>query len=216
MISFVWCSIRAKSKKNVTYFQDEWLGGNRFSKWVMKTHLKIHARCSICQRDFDLSIMGVSALLSHASGGKKKLTSLSKVYGIGSFFSHPKGQESKSGASSSSKPINTIKSTQSIKSFVVSANVIRAEILWVLKVVITHLSLRFCENLNELFQAMFSDCKIFKLAKTKCGYFINYGLALFFKNEFDQVYKKVAIFCYFFDESLNRIYQDEQMDVHIR
>ena len=25
------------SKKNVTYFQDEWLDDDRFSKWVMKT-----------------------------------------------------------------------------------------------------------------------------------------------------------------------------------
>ena len=76
------------SKKNVTYFQDEWLDDDRFSKWVMKTHLKIHARCSICQRDFDLSVMGVSALLSHASGKKHKdkLTSLSKDFGIARFF----------------------------------------------------------------------------------------------------------------------------------
>ena len=33
----------------------------------MKTHLKTHARC---QRDFDLSTMGVSALLSYASEKK--------------------------------------------------------------------------------------------------------------------------------------------------
>ena len=55
-------------KKSVTYFQDEWLDDDRFSNRVMKTHLKTHARCSICHRDFDLSIMGVSALLSCASG----------------------------------------------------------------------------------------------------------------------------------------------------
>ena len=82
-------------KKNVTFFQDEWLDDDRFSKWVMKTHLKTHARCSIYQRDFDLSTMGVigvgvhgSALLSHASGKKHrdKLTSLSKDSGIASFF----------------------------------------------------------------------------------------------------------------------------------
>ena len=115
---------------------------------------------------------------------KDKLTSLSKDSGIASFFSCPKGKESKSGVSSSSKPINTVKSTQSIESFVVPANAVCAEILWVVKVVMTHSSLRFCENLNELFQAMFSDSKIaesFKLGKTKCGYFINYGLAPFLK-----------------------------------
>ena len=35
------------SKKNNTYFQDELLDDDRFSKWIMKTHLKTHARCSI-------------------------------------------------------------------------------------------------------------------------------------------------------------------------
>ena len=50
------------SKNNVTYFQDKWLDGDRFPKWVMNRHLKTHARCSICERDFDLSTMGVGAL----------------------------------------------------------------------------------------------------------------------------------------------------------
>ena len=208
------------SKKNVTYFQDEWLDDDRFSEWVMKTHLKTHARCSISQRDFDLSTMGLSALLSHASGRKHKykLTSLSKDSGIASFFSRPEGKESKSGASSSSRPINAIKSTQSIESFVVPANAIRAEILWVLKFVINHSSLRFCENLNELLQAMFSDNKIaesFKLGKTESGYFINYGLAPFFKTNLIKSIKDSPFFAASFGESLNRIYQDEQMDFQI-
>ena len=59
---------------------------------------------------------------------KDKLTSLSTDSGIATFFSRSKGKESKPGASSSSKPINAIKSTQSIESFVVPANAIRAEI----------------------------------------------------------------------------------------
>ena len=171
----------------------------------MKTHLKTHARCSICQRDFDLSTMGVSALLSHASGKKHKdkLTSLSKDSGIAIFFSRLKDKESKSGASGSSKPINAIKSTQSIENFVVPANAIRAEILWFLKVVITHSSLRFCENLNELFQAMFNvQHKIFKLGKTKCGYFINYGLALFFKTNLIKSIKESPFFATFLMKAL--------------
>ena len=84
-------------------------------------------------------------------------------------------------------PVHQNQLTQSnlhkVQSFVVPATAIRAEILWVLKVVITHSSLQFCENVNELFQAMFSDSKIaesFELGKTKCGYFINYGLAPIF------------------------------------
>ena len=150
----------------------------------MKTHLKTHARCCICQRDFDLSTMGVSAILSHASERKHKdkLTSLSKDSGIASFFHVPKVKKV-----SQEHPVHQNQLTQSnlhkVQSFVVPATAIRAEILWVLKVVITHSSLQFCENLNKPFQAMFSDSKIaesFKLGKTKCGCFINYGLASFF------------------------------------
>ena len=66
---------------------------------------------------------------------------------------------------------------------------------------------------------MFSDSKIaesFKLGKTKCGYFINYGLAPFFKTNLIKSVKDSSFFAASFDENLNRIYQDEQIDVHIR
>ena len=66
---------------------------------------------------------------------------------------------------------------------------------------------------------MFSDSKItesFKLGKTKCGYFINYGLAPFFKTNLIKSIKDSSFFAASFDENLNRICQDEQMDVHIR
>ena len=66
---------------------------------------------------------------------------------------------------------------------------------------------------------MFSDSKIaesFKLGKTKSGYFKNYGLAPFFKMNLIKSIKDLPFFAASFVESLNRIYQDEQMDVHIR
>ena len=65
---------------------------------------------------------------------------------------------------------------------------------------------------------MFSDSKIaesFKSGKTKCGYFINYGLAPFCKTNLIKSIKDLPFFAASFDESLNRIYQDEQVDVHI-
>ena len=66
---------------------------------------------------------------------------------------------------------------------------------------------------------MFSDSKIpesFKLGKTKPGYFINYGLVPFFKTNLIKSIEDSLFFAASFGESLNRIYQDEQMDVHIR
>ena len=66
-----------------------------------------------------------------------------------------------------------------------NANSLNAEILWALKVVLSHFSFRSCAELSELFQVMFSDSEIaseFTLGKTKCFYLINYGLAPFFKD----------------------------------
>ena len=65
---------------------------------------------------------------------------------------------------------------------------------------------------------MFSDSKIaesFKLGKTKSGYFKNYGLAPFLKMNLIKSIKDLPFFAASFVESLNRIYQDKQMDVHI-
>ena len=65
---------------------------------------------------------------------------------------------------------------------------------------------------------MFSDSKIaesFKLGKTKSGYFKNYGLAPFLKMNLIKSIKDLPFFATSFVESLNRIYQDKQMDVHI-
>ena len=78
------------AKKNFTYFQDEWLDGDTFSKWVMKTHLKTHSRCSI----WEILIYQQCELLHYwvmlVEKNKDKLTSLSKDCGIASIFHVPK------------------------------------------------------------------------------------------------------------------------------
>ena len=66
---------------------------------------------------------------------------------------------------------------------------------------------------------MFCDSEIaksFKLSKTKCGYFINFGLAPYFKDLLVKEIKAANIFVVSFDESLNKVLQEEQMDVQVR
>ena len=66
---------------------------------------------------------------------------------------------------------------------------------------------------------MFSDSEIaksFKLSKTKCGYFINFRLAPYFKDLLVKEIKAANIFVVLFDESLNKVLQEEQMDVQFR
>ena len=63
---------------------------------------------------------------------------------------------------------------------------------------------------------MFSNNEItksFKLSKSKCGYFINFGLARYFK---DLLAKAANIFVVSFGKSLNKVLQEEQIDVQVR
>ena len=66
---------------------------------------------------------------------------------------------------------------------------------------------------------MFCDSEIaakFSLSKTKCGYYINYGLAPYFKDKLVKEVKNSPYFTVQFDESLNKIFQKEQMDAQVR
>ena len=57
--------------------------------------------------------------------------------------------------------------------------------------------------------------KSFKLSETKCAYLINSGILPYFK----EVLRKeinALVFYLSFDESMNHILQNEQLDIHIR
>ena len=93
---------------------------------------------------------------------------------------------------------------------------LHAEIRWTLKVVESGFSYRSCIGLNELFKAMFGKKLNFNMSKTKCSYYINFGLGIYFKDNLVKYIKLSPYFSVSFDESLNKISQSEQMDVHIR
>ena len=97
--------------------------------------------------------------------------------------------------------------------------VTEAEIKWILKVVIAHLSFRSCLGLNELFKSKFPDSAIadkFALSKTKCAYMINFGLGTYFRELLVAEIKASPFYVLCFDESLNPILQSCQMDCGIR
>ena len=98
-------------------------------------------------------------------------------------------------------------------------SVITAEIRWVMKVVTSYFSFQSCLDLNNLFKTMFYDsdvAKCFALSKTKCSYYITYGVAPFYKGNLIADIKKSPYYTLYFDESMNRILQTEQMDACIR
>ena len=66
---------------------------------------------------------------------------------------------------------------------------------------------------------MFNDSDIakpFKLGSTKCAYMITHGIGLYYKTKLIDKIKSASYFVASYDESLNRNFQEEQMDIHIR
>ena len=110
-------------------------------------------------------------LISHSSGKKHQDKSDKfESPAIESFFVH-KTLKSNHSSSSSSAIGNSSSTCRTLGSCVIPESVILAEKIWVLR---AHSSLRSYEEINKLFQVMFSDSKIsdsFKLGKTKCRYF---------------------------------------------
>ena len=66
---------------------------------------------------------------------------------------------------------------------------------------------------------MFSDSAIassFQLSKTKCSYYVNYGLAPFIKDLLAKDIRSSPYFSVLFDENLNNILQQSQMNIQLR
>ena len=94
-----------------------------------------------------------------------------------------------------------------------------AEIRWAHKVVLAHMSFRSSLGIAELFQNMFSDSEIakqFKMSKTKTTYLINFGLAPYYHSIVSKQLQLSPAYSLSFDESLNEVLQQQQMDVHVR
>jgi hypothetical protein len=107
----------------------------------------------------------------------------------------------------------------SVSAFVQRQSVTTAEILWTLKSVMSNYSYNSAAGLNDLFQIMFPDSDIakrFQLGSTKMAYFFRFGLAPIFRSQLLAQVQKCDHYVLAFDESLNKMTQRGQMDVHIR
>ena len=73
--------------------------------------------------------------------------------------------------------------------------------------------------MKPLFGEIFSDSEVAKqymMSKGKVSYFVLYGIPLVFKEELITTVNKSPFYSAGFDESLNHMLQDNQMDIHVR
>ena len=114
--------------------------------------------------------------------------------------------------------LSSFSTSSKVEELIIPLSAKTTEIRWPLKVVISLGSLRSCLYISNLFKAIFPENEIslkFQMSKINCAHTINYGIA----PDFKKIYKgkQSSQFCsVIFDESLNRMLQEERMDIQIR
>ena len=217
--------LRAKGK---CVFRESWLDHPTYKSWLARVSGNSrNTRCVLCRRDFDISNMGKSALKSHAKGEKHK-----QLVGVHEAadeqrstlrcFLDPRQRATSARESEESSvpkvptPVSTL---TNITSFVPRTDCLKAEVLWDLKVVMSHYSYNSCTDTSSLFAAMFPDSEIARLfacGEKKCAYLCSFGIGPHFKTLLLQSVNKAASFVLLFDKSQNNVTKNKQMDVLVR
>ena len=116
-----------RKKHSTCVFQDGWFSNEKYQKWIRKSQNKKEACCFVCNKNFNISAMGSSALDSHTSGKKHQQLMLerSKSGVIDLMFNKP--------CSSSTKETEDSKKSGSLDDLLLKSEAINAEILWCFK-----------------------------------------------------------------------------------
>ena len=221
-------------------FSTDWIDEKlnpQWSSWLKQTSSNESALCSICNKTFTLSNMGIQAVKSHATG-KKHLANISskqKTINIQEFLSKKQssGENSKNENSSVVKEIglcvekekcdqgeNNINVKRvTLNDFSFKNDLLKSEIYWTCGTVSSHMSIRQAESCQKLFGKMFPDSKYaenFSVYKNKHSYLATHGLYPYFKDQLTQDLCNSDFFSVSFDESLNKVAQKTQMDIHVK
>ena len=206
----------------------------------MKHESPFKAYCKLCCKAIELSNMGKRALTSHADskGHKRAASSRHTSTKMEQFVKTEKERSVESKEESSTTETLTIPlppdapssshssqqegpgtSQQLLQTYLKGESVLKAEVLWAMKSVLSHFSFRASADIGGVFQNMFPDSAIakkFACRKTKVNYLICFGITPYFKEKLLHKVKEAECFTVSFDEALNKDFQTEQMDVNVR
>ena len=202
-------------------FVDDWLKDPDFTGWLVKVKAdKTKACCSICHKTIELSTSGRCALTDHAKG--KKHTEV--IDRRKNFFKSKPSTSTTADTSKLSKSAATTDLTFkkhdqcTLDNILSQTNSTNCEIIWILKCVMSSVSVQFNDDIRETFSSMFPDInfKDFSLNRMKSMYVINHGLAPYFQTLLIDALGKSEIHVYSFDKSLNDSTQTSEMDLYVR
>lgn len=229
------------SKKR-TLFNPEWTDKEinpEWCSWLKEVKSDpFSAHCSICRRSFQLSNMGRTAITSHEEGYKHQRNAnsangtlpLEKAFQTDKSTKENTINENKRSISeekiiAETNDISTATCVKpscsnklSLENHVSKEAVLRAEILWAMKLVMSHSSYNSFHDASSLFKAMFPDSKIGQAvtcSSSKMSYMICFGLSPYFSEHLRRdIGNSKFVIC--FDEALNKVVQKGQMDIVIR
>ena len=160
------------------HFHEIWLQKPEFDAWLQQTKDDSKGHCKFCRKLFDISIMGIGAVKSHAKSKQHNQIMKHKqslyTQSITDFFggtnkSGPTTNKSGEQVSSSvaipeqTSDVSAVPVSLPSKSLIISEEVLHAEVLWVIKVITCHLSFSSCTDISCIFSKMFPDSQIAQL-----------------------------------------------------
>ena len=215
-------------------FKTIWLTDPDFSTWLKPAKSEKDARCIICKTEFSIMSSGVTQVRQHARG-KAHLQMISSISKQPKILQNFQKLDSNAINSENTQPLSdlSVEKTSVVPTPVHACSssipilpkeqlrdsVTRAEIYFAFKLVASHSANNFAANLPALLKKCFYDSEIvdnFTLSPSKAAYVISFGLAHYYKRKLDDIMMKSEFLCAQFDESLNKISQKGQMDLHIR
>ena len=96
---------------------------------------------------------------------------------------------------------------------------LRAEVLWALKINLSHYSYSLSDDIAILLLTMFPDSAIsskFTCGELKYNYVLRFGLASYFKSALTDSLKVCSDYVLLFDESYNAVTKNKQIDIFVR
>ena len=105
------------ANKKEFVFNNNCLLDSKCSIWLRKSSVKGKAYCSICNKDFDITNMGLAALNSHAAGKKHADNVASRASRSSTFFVCKKQN-----ASNDAKPCTSKDTSSTIRAMVIPAS----------------------------------------------------------------------------------------------
>ncbi len=111
------------------------------------------------------------------------------------------------------------RSCDGVRGFMVTEMITRAEIMWTFAVIMSDISSRGSKRCVEMFPHIFNDSTIatkFSMKKDKLAYAITYGLGPYLQDKLSCAIQNCKFYVVSFDESLNKVVQEGQMDIVVR